>query len=314
MEGEEFLERRLKEKEMEIDEIKRNLAMENQKILDELSFNNRDIESLKSQLTELSTTEQRTKDELRRREEDLLRVNSDLAEKKRRLAELSITKDAELHNLKIQISEKDARIEELVSLYEEGEKRFTELKNTLSAREIEINSLKTLLEDKVKEYQLIQNVLKKDVSVLDTSTSTTNPNTETSDDKSKTSTSQELDLALYMLHQRDVRCEELTHELMQLLEERDTLQLRLSNAIRVNEDLRKGTLTNVDLSPKMEPSTSGGTVEPIVEHPSPSKSEGPVEIAKEAIDAPIGENKEILAQKYVLFTSFFIYILIEIFQ
>lgn len=297
LEGEEFLERRLKEKEMEIDEIKRNLAMENQKILDELSFNNRDIESLKSQLTELSTTEQRTKDELRRREEDLLRVNSDLAEKKRRLAELSITKDAELHNLKIQISEKDARIEELVSLYEEGEKRFTELKNTLSAREIEINSLKTLLEDKVKEYQLIQNVLKKDVSVLDTSTSTTNPNTETSDDKSKTSTSQELDLALYMLHQRDVRCEELTHELMQLLEERDTLQLRLSNAIRVNEDLRKGTLTNVDLSPKMEPSTSGGTVEPIVEHPSPSKSEGPVEIAKEAIDAPIGENKEILAQK-----------------
>lgn len=102
---------------------------------------------------------------------------------------------------------------------------------------------------------------------------------------------------MYMLHQRDVRCEELTHELMQLLEERDTLQLRLSNAIRVNEDLRKGTLTNVDLSPKMEPSTSGGTVEPIVEHPSPSKSEGPVEIAKEAIDAPIGENKEILAQK-----------------
>lgn len=48
----------------------------------------------------------------------------------------------------------------------------------------------------------------------------------------------ELDLALYMLHQRDVRCEELTVELMQLLEERDTLQLKLSNAIRQNEDLR----------------------------------------------------------------------------
>lgn len=299
LEGEEFLERKLKEKEMEIDEIKRNLAMENQKILDELSFNNRDIENLKGQLMELSTTGQRAKDELRRKEEDLMRVNSDLAEKERRLAELSITKDAELHNLKIQIYEKDARIEELVSLYEEGEKRFTELKNTLTAREIEINSLKTLLEDKVKEYQLIQSVLKKDVSVLDTSTA---PNTEASDEKSKASTSQELDLALYMLHQRDVRCEELTHELMQLLEERDTLQLRLSNAIRINEDLRKGTLTNVELSPKKEASTSEGTVEPIVEHPSPSKSEGPVEIAKEAIDAPIGENKEILAQKYVLFT------------
>lgn len=49
----------------------------------------------------------------------------------------------------------------------------------------------------------------------------------------------ELDLALYMLHQRDVRCEELTVELTQLLEERDTLQLRLSNSIREKEEIRR---------------------------------------------------------------------------
>lgn len=73
----------------------------------------------------------------------------------------------------------------------------------------------------------------------------------------------DLDTALYMLHQRDVRCDELTFELMQasifsiilfflviffqkksthflsqLLEERDTLQLRLSTALRINEQLR----------------------------------------------------------------------------
>lgn len=48
-----------------------------------------------------------------------------------------------------------------------------------------------------------------------------------------------MDLALYMLHQSDVRCEELTVELTQLLEERDTLQLRLSNAIREKEELRR---------------------------------------------------------------------------
>lgn len=48
----------------------------------------------------------------------------------------------------------------------------------------------------------------------------------------------ELDLALYMLHQRDMRCEEMTHELINLLEERDTLQLRLSNAIRHFEEMR----------------------------------------------------------------------------
>lgn len=48
----------------------------------------------------------------------------------------------------------------------------------------------------------------------------------------------ELDLALYMLHQRDVRCEELTMELTQLLEERDTLQLRLSDSLRSFEKLK----------------------------------------------------------------------------
>lgn len=51
--------------------------------------------------------------------------------------------------------------------------------------------------------------------------------------------SSELDRALYQLHERDVRCEELTLELTQLLEERDGLQLRLSNAIRTNEELRE---------------------------------------------------------------------------
>lgn len=51
----------------------------------------------------------------------------------------------------------------------------------------------------------------------------------------------ELDLALYMLHQRDMRCEELTEELIHLLEERDTLQLKLSNSIRQIEDIRMKT-------------------------------------------------------------------------
>ncbi|XP_050426149.1 uncharacterized protein LOC126836626 [Adelges cooleyi] len=42
----------------------------------------------------------------------------------------------------------------------------------------------------------------------------------------------QLDRALAAVHERDVRCDELTLELTRLLEERDTLQLRLSNAIR----------------------------------------------------------------------------------
>ncbi|XP_075211581.1 uncharacterized protein LOC142318877 isoform X2 [Lycorma delicatula] len=53
-----------------------------------------------------------------------------------------------------------------------------------------------------------------------------------------------LDEALYTVHLRDLRCEELTLELMQLLEERDTLQLRLSTAIRLNEELRRKMSVN----------------------------------------------------------------------
>ncbi|XP_076749322.1 uncharacterized protein LOC143422509 isoform X2 [Xylocopa sonorina] len=294
LEAEQFLESKLKEKEMEIDEIKQRLAAENRNILNELQLRDKDIENLKKQLEEFSATEHTMKDKLHQKDEELTRVSADLAEKERRLAELSITKDTELHNLKVQIQEKEARIEELLALTGEEEKQRNELKTTLEAREAEINSLKTLLEEKVKECQLIQNVLKKDVSVIDTSAVQSEA---ASGEGSKTPPSQELDLALYMLHQRDVRCEELTHELMQLLEERDTLQLRLSNAIRVNEELRKAAgSTSSNPSPTKEASVST-TEEPVVEHPSPSKSEGPVEIAKEAIDTPIGEDKETLALK-----------------
>ncbi|XP_043265047.1 golgin subfamily A member 4-like isoform X2 [Colletes gigas] len=287
----EFLETKLREKEMEIDEIKQKLLIENKNIMDQLQLRDRDIVNLRKQLEESSMVVGEAKDKLREKEEESVRLNADLAEKERRLAELSITKDTELHNLKVQIHEREVRIDELLALSDEEEKQLNELKSTLEARETEINSLKSLLEDKVKEYELIQNVLKKEVSIIDASAS---GSVETPGEENKMSTSQELDLALYMLHQRDVRCEELTHELMQLLEERDTLQLRLSNAIRVNEELRK--VDTSDNGQKTEASASG-TVEPLVEHPSPSKSEGPIEIAREAIDSPIGENKEALAQK-----------------
>lgn len=40
------------------------------------------------------------------------------------------------------------------------------------------------------------------------------------------------------MHQRAMQCEELTEELISLLEERDTLQLKLSNSIRQIEDFK----------------------------------------------------------------------------
>lgn len=84
---------------------------------------------------------------------------------------------------------------------------------------------------------------------------------------------------------------------LQLLEERDTLQLRLSNAIRVNEELRRQK--SASSSPRKD-SHSASLDEPLVEHPSPSKTDGPVEIAREAMavdTSSIGEDKDALAEK-----------------
>jgi len=300
VEAEQFLNRELQKKESEIDEIKQTLSHKNQMLLTELQLRNDDIETLKHELeVSRSIIDERT-DTLQEKVMELMRVTDELEEKERRLAELSITKDTELHNLKVQIREKEARIEEVIALSMEEEKQLNELRQTLVTTETEMNRLKALLEQKVSEYELIQHALKKDVpvgedveDVEDGAASKISETVETAENKEITS--RELDLALYMLHQRDVRCEELTHELMQLLEERDTLQLRLSNAIRVNEELRR--VGSAEASPiKESASISQAMIEPIVEQPSPSKSEGPVEIAKEAIDAPI-EDKEILALK-----------------
>lgn len=294
IEAEEFLNNELQKKESEIDEIKQKLSEENKKLLADLQLKDNDIENLKTHLEKLQVTVDNQNNKLEQKEDALIHAIDDLAEKERRLAELSITKDAELHKLKMQILEKEARIEELLTLSAEEEKQLDELRYTLTARETEVNRLKDLLEQKVSEYELIQHALKKDMSlsVIETAAPKSSETVQMVDNKETTSS--ELDLALYMLHQRDVRCEELTHELMQLLEERDTLQLRLSNAIRVNEELRK--VGSAESPSKDLSSASQTMIEPVVEQPSPSKSEGPVEIAKEAIDIPI-EDKEVLALK-----------------
>jgi len=293
VEAEQFLSRELQKKESEIDEIKQTMSEENQKLLTELQLRNNDIEKLKNELGLSHVLIDERGNKLQQKENELMHTMDELAEKERRLAELSITKDTELHNLKVQIREKEARIEEVVALSIEEEKQLNELRQTLITTETEVNRLKALLEQKVSEYELIQHALKKNISVSEDVVSKISETVQTTENKEITS--RELDLALYMLHQRDVRCEELTHELMQLLEERDTLQLRLSNAIRVNEELRR--VGSAEASPiKESTSISQTMIEPIVEQPSPSKSEGPVEIAKEAIDAPI-EDKETLALK-----------------
>ncbi|KAI4495543.1 hypothetical protein M0802_008555 [Mischocyttarus mexicanus] len=305
LESEELLERKLAEKESEIDAIKQQLLTEKEEFLDKLRSKDQDVDNLTKQLETWSIAFDGA---LRRSEEELKIVNENLQKKDEIINELTFTKETEIQNLTTQINEKNIRIEELVMLYNMDQNELAEIRKYVEEKESEIRELTDRLESKVKEYELIQRALKKDFPIAEAmkireDQEIENTTLNTSDilegGTEDTRVSNELDLALYMLHQRDVRCEELTHELMQLLEERDTLQLRLSNAIRINEELRK--ISTLDSSPRKldVPTSSETTDEPLIEHPSPSKSDGPVEIAKEAIDAPIEEDKAALSLKYV---------------
>ncbi|XP_012232589.2 protein lava lamp isoform X2 [Linepithema humile] len=284
VEAEEFLHRELRKKQSEIDEIKQRLLEQQQRLLAEFQLKDADIKTLKTQLEQLQITTDERGNKLQEKENEskrLMYAIDNLAEKERRLAE-------ELYNLKVQIDEKEARVEELLALSAEEEKELNDLRKALYNSETKVKELQSVL-----EYGEQLDIISENKKVVEAAAPRTSEAVQTVDNERAISS--ELDLALYMLHQRDVRCEELTHELMQLLEERDTLQLRLSNAIRVNEELRR--VSSAEASPtKDSPSASRTMVEPVVEQPSPVRSEGPVEIAKEAIDTPI-EDKEALAMK-----------------
>ncbi|XP_057340425.1 putative leucine-rich repeat-containing protein DDB_G0290503 isoform X2 [Microplitis mediator] len=153
-------------------------------------------------------------------------------------------------------AEHQQTVESLQNTILESKQAIDEIKNQLNVKDEEIEDLKYILNEStypgiIQELQNKIDTLYQEKNQLTLALMKSNkdlgelelPSVDLSKIEEKSELkdlgSSELDVALYMLHQRDVRCEELTHELMQLLEERDTLQLRLSNAIRVNEELRK---------------------------------------------------------------------------
>lgn len=117
----------------------------------------------------------------------------------------------------------------------------TELTEIIDKQEKEIVSLKQQLAIRSAEYARIatqvdpfgQMSSSRNVMSINLNKSNAIQSSDTTSNKS------ELDLALYMLYQRDMRCEELTEEVVHLLEERDTLQLKLSNSIRHIEGLKQ---------------------------------------------------------------------------
>ncbi|CAH1635104.1 unnamed protein product [Spodoptera littoralis] len=221
---------------------------------------------------------------LTQRNEEFENVRKQLIEYEKRVEDLSYEKESELALLRLKmhdnetryenmrseaVSEREKLIEELnakivectnlnkqiVDLNQELESnsaKATEMQAALENQEIEIVGLND-------EITNLQNLLKsssakvqKHVSFAsDTKPGAEGEQTENllNKDLLDAVPRAELDLALYMLHQRDVRCEELTMELTQLLEERDTLQLRLSDCLRLNEDLKnKFKMAGIDES------------------------------------------------------------------
>lgn len=109
------------------------------------------------------------------------------------------------------------------------------MQQALETQELEIVTLKEQLAVRSAEYaRLAAQVDPFGRGVIGSSSSSPAP----AKGRREPTPKSELDLALYMLHQRDMRCEELTEELMSMLEERDQLQLKLAGSMRHIERLR----------------------------------------------------------------------------
>ncbi|KAH0999460.1 hypothetical protein HUJ04_001353 [Dendroctonus ponderosae] len=168
---------------------------------------------------------------------------------KGQIQELIAANQSYAERLNQEISAKEQMQQQLFEnnqLVDEDTKQLEELKLIIEDQVAKIEQLKKELFDKSNQYDSL--IAEMDVGRLPItrqplSAAPTAPVADTKrqyedDDLSAPASRAELDVALYMLHQRDVRCEELTVELTQLLEERDILQLRLSNAIREKEELK----------------------------------------------------------------------------
>nr|CAD7453581.1 unnamed protein product [Timema tahoe] len=273
-------------KEQEIETIKLEVSGKERELIEALGMREQDIENLKIQMMEREREVEETNTV---KDEDIQNLQIQLQERNRMLDESLGTKEEDIHNLRLQVSEKDKKIYELSRTLEEEAQQLTELRELLGERELEIRELKNELQAKEAEHSRLRS------QFIASEGGDIKTVIDRGDEESQQN---ELDLALYMLHQRDVRCDELTLELMQLLEERDTLQLRLSNALRVNEEIR-----SIAKQTSSSSSSPVRIVEGTSEDPLPTSSMMPLDLSIE--DHPDGhtvvegtrENLQELADK-----------------
>lgn len=204
-----------------------------------LNQRNEEFENVRKQLLEY---EKNIEDLNYEKESELAVMRLKMHEKGQHYEKLQVDLDAEKLNLTealnakiVECSSLNKQITDLNKMLEEQANSTTDMQSALENQELEIVTLK----------DEITNLLKNKIEKHVTFASGTKPGegenaagNVLSRDLLDAVPRAELDLALYMLHQRDVRCEELTMELTQLLEERDTLQLRLSDSLRSFEELK----------------------------------------------------------------------------
>ncbi|CAH2268220.1 jg8226 [Pararge aegeria aegeria] len=238
--------------EVKITELTRQLRVKESEIFQKthdftvaLTQKNEEFESVRKQLMEY---EKKVEDLTFEKESELAILRLKMHERTEGFDKLKKDLQIENNNLAESLKEKiiectnlNKQILDLNKVLEEYVNKATETQVVLETQEIEIVTLKDEILSLKDALRMATTKTEKFVTfAADTKPGADGEKTDRSLDKELLDAvpKAELDLALYMLHQRDVRCEELTMELTQLLEERDTLQLRLSDSLRSFEDLK----------------------------------------------------------------------------
>nr|XP_023025146.1 protein lava lamp-like isoform X2 [Leptinotarsa decemlineata] len=246
----------------------------------------------------ISDLENHYREILSSKEMDIQTIRSQLNESLLNLQEVNEKFNRELATRDESQKQLQKKIVEQNSLLEEENNQLSEMRGIIEQQVIKIEQLKEELFQKCNDYDSL--IAEMDINrktITQQPTLNENPGTSTAttrsiaeEDLSDPVSRAELDLALYMLHQRDVRCEELMVELALILEERDTLQLRLSNALRENEETRrkiaKGELTGTE-------ETSSSNLDPTTLQSIPSAAslkDSDLELSSEVQEIPSNQD------------------------
>lgn len=233
-----------------------------------LAQRNEEFENVRKQLIEY---EKKVEDLSYEKESELAVLRLKMHDRNQDYDRLRSDFDAEKNNLSQALNDKivectslNKQIADLNKVLEEYSARANETQAALENQEYEIVTLKDEIVSLQNDLRSSSRRIEKHVTF---SSDTKPPEGDAAEDMLNSDLLDavpraELDLALYMLHQRDVRCEELTMELTQLLEERDTLQLRLSDSLRSCEEMKsKCVAAGLDVS-------TTSTQEAVSEQPS----------------------------------------------